>query len=290
MYEILKPEVHKLTRKLAQEFAEMAVATDRPLSNDRTSKFRKIVENGQLRNLLWAKYWCEDLKKWLRVSGQHTSTFFTTYEPLPDVFVTIEQYRGSGVEDGVKLFATYDSRQSAKTTGDINSQFQGITPELANVSRRVVNTCVSAFAYAKYQDAYTKIPAAERAEAMLDNVQFIQWLDGLITSSAAEDQLRRSSVVAAMYLTWKKSQKAASDFWTLVRDETGSVPTSPDRMIAKFLNTISIDSGHGARAGAMRKACPREFFVKCIHAWNAWRRNATTDLKYFHNKDIPAIC
>ena len=32
-----------------------------------------------------------------------------------------------------------------------------------------------------------------------------------------------------------------------------------------------------------------ETMVKCIHAWNAWRNNETTDLKYHPAKKIPAV-
>jgi hypothetical protein len=29
-------------------------------------------------------------------------------------------------------------------------------------------------------------------------------------------------------------------------------------------------------------------FVKCLHAWNAWRRDTVTDLKYHAQAKIPA--
>jgi len=34
---------------------------------------------------------------------------------------------------------------------------------------------------------------------------------------------------------------------------------------------------------------PREFYVRSIKAWNAWRKKETTDLKYFPDAKIPAV-
>jgi hypothetical protein len=33
----------------------------------------------------------------------------------------------------------------------------------------------------------------------------------------------------------------------------------------------------------------REFYVKCLHAWNAWRRGEETSMPYYPDKPAPAI-
>ena len=47
--------------------------------------------------------------------------------------------------------------------------------------------------------------------------------------------------------------------------------------------------GKGGGSNKIKAAPDREFYVKCIHAWNAWRRNETTNLNYYADADVPAI-
>jgi hypothetical protein len=90
-----------------------------------------------------------------------------------------------------------------------------------------------------------------------------------------------------MFATWQKAKQAATDFWTSVRDETGPSPTTPDRRLARYLLTVGLDRGKGALG--VRKAQPREFYVKCLHAWNAWRKQETTNLNYYADKPVPVV-
>ncbi len=61
----------------------------------------------------------------------------------------------------------------------------------------------------------------------------------------------------------------------------------PDRKLARYLLTVGVHVGGGTHK--IKTASQREVYVKCIHAWNAWRKEESTDMKYYVDKEIPAI-
>jgi hypothetical protein len=150
---------------------------------------------------------------------------------------------------------------------------------------------VTGIAYVQFGDRYTTMPAADRAECLLDehNKMFIRWVDKTIGSQKLDAHMWRSPVVAAMNATFQKNKKDADAFWTLVRDGSGPNHKSPDRVLNKFLLTKYVNKAGGVTSrSAKALAAPREMYVKCLHAWNAWRKDTTTDLKYHAQGKIPA--
>ena len=288
MWKLESAKTVKATKSLATEFSTMDAAPhDRPLSERRLAIYGKMLERGEFRPCNWAKAFCGETDQWYRVNGKHTSIMLSGLNELPEFFINLESYKCDTLEDVAKLYSTYDSKIASRTSADVNRIFAGSVPALSEVPLRVVTATISGMSYAEHGQMYGKIPAAERAEAILDNVDFCLWVHEMIGDGSKYQHLRRVPVVAAMFVCWTKSHKAATDFWTAVRDETGKSPTLPDRRLAKFLVTIAVNTGQGAFHA--RKAQPREFFVKCIHGWNAWRKNETTDLKYYAAKKIPAV-
>lgn len=261
---------------------------DRPLSERRIAVYRSILARNEFRPCVWAKAFCGETDQWYRVNGKHTSTMLSALDEIPEFYVTVEEYSCDTLEDIAKLYATYDSKLAARTTSDINRTFAASVPELANMNIRVINLAVSGIAYRQHLDAYSSIPAAERAEAILDKIDFTIFLDQIIQSGQARP-LSRIAVAAAIYGTWERNRKLAEAFWCSVRDETGERPDLPDRRLAKYLTTISVNNGQGASGPRSRRETPRAFFVKCIHAWNAWRKGEKTELKYYIDAKVPAI-
>jgi hypothetical protein len=90
-----------------------------------------------------------------------------------------------------------------------------------------------------------------------------------------------------MHSSYQKSRRDANEFWLAVRDGTGATPKSPDRVLNRFLLSKAVIGSKTSRHAA-GLVSPREMFVKCLHAWNAWRRDTTTDLKYHAQAKIPA--
>lgn len=289
-----KPATVKVTTKLAKEFAEMEAAhVDRPLSERRLQVYRKVRADGGFRPVTWAKAWCKDTSQFYRVNGKHTSTLFSDGENPDGLFVTIEEYVCDTLEDVAKLYATFDSQSQTRNATDVNRSFAAVIPELAQIPFTTINLLVGGLNYepASHAGGSYRAQPAERAEALFDNVDVCVWLLGILgTDRKANPHIWRVPVVAAMVSTYRKAQKAALEFWTAVRDETGVKPDLPDRRLAKFLSiTVSDQGAHSTAASKRFRITSREYFVKCIHAWNAWRKNESTQLNYHVNAKVPAL-
>lgn len=297
------PKTFRVTTKLATEFAEMdAVNIDRPLSERRLQVYERMVRAGGFRPVTWAKAYCLETDQHYRVNGKHTSTLLSRLDlkAVPDQHVIIEEYDCETLADVAQLYATYDSKTMTRTAGDINHSFAVTIPEMKDMERGVVNLLVAALDYE--QNPSTNYgggtaagkTAAEKAEALFDNVEVCQWVTQIVPSrggGSKHSHLCRTPVVAAMMGTWRKSRADATKFWLAVTNETGPSPTLPDRKLARWLLQMKV--GGGGRGGSDTpkrfKALPKEFYVKCVHAWNAWRKDETTNLQYYADKPIPAI-
>ena len=294
-YELVgTPKAEKVTKSLAIKFRDMdPVPHDRPLNPRRVEAYRKMLAAGLFRPVQWATVHCNETQATYRVNGKHTSNLFSQYDELPQtIHATIEHYHCDDLDDVARLYATFDSRTQVRTTNDINRAFAAIDPELAELPTKIINLCVTAIAYCKHGDNYAQIPAAERAECLLDeqNKAFIAWVHSVLGNSGNREASRllwRSSVVAAMHASYQKSRRDANEFWLAVRDGTGSTPKAPDRVLNRFLLSKSVLGSTTSRRSS-GLVSPREMYVKCLHAWNAWRRETTTDLKYHAQAKIPA--
>lgn len=294
-YELVgTPKTERMTRGLAVSFRDMDAAPhDRPLNPKRIDAYKKMLAKGLFRPVHWATALCQETQNTYRVNGKHTSTMLAEADDIPaSLYAMIEHYHCDTLDDVAKLYATFDSRLQVRTANDINRAFAAVDPDLAELSIHVISLCVTGISYHRWQDTYTHFPAAERAECMFDsdNKVFINWVADFFSETKTQPRhLMRANVVAAMYTTWLKSRKAAKEFWQEVRDETGSSPKLPDRVLSRFLLTKVVYKGNGAVSPKAVTAKPREVYVKCLHAWNAWRRNTTTDLKYHASAKVPAV-
>lgn len=296
-YEIVgTPKTQKVTQGLAIKFRDMEpVPHDRPLNPKRVDAYRKMLAAGLFRPVQWATVHCNETQATYRVNGKHTSNLFAEYDEMPQaVHATIENYHCDNLDDVARLYSTFDSRTQVRTTNDINRAFAAIDPDLSEMPAKIINLCVTAISYYAHGDKYSLVPAAERAECLFsdENKAFVQWVHDTLGNSANDltRLLWRSPVVSAMYACYQKSKRDANEFWLAVRDGTGTTPKKPDRVLNRFLLAKAVNSGYQA-AHARRKsqvAAPREMYVKCLHAWNAWRRDTTTDLKYHAQAKIPA--
>jgi hypothetical protein len=297
-YELVgTPKTEKVTQELAIRFRDMdPVPHDRPLNPKRVDAYRKMLAAGLFRPVQWATVHCNETQATYRVNGKHTSNLFSEYQELPQLLhATIEHYHCDDLDDVARLYATFDSRTQVRTTNDINRAFAAVDADLSEMPTKIVNLCVTAVSYSRNGDNARHRTAAERAECLLeDDVKvFAAWLhETLGSNNESSRHLWRGPVVAAMYDTFKKSRKASGEFWMAVRDGTGSTPKKPDRVLHRFLLTKTVNHGGmatGGRNASRGTMCgAREMYVKCLHAWNAWRRSTTTDLKYHAQAKIPA--
>lgn len=295
------PKTLKVTTKLAKEWSELTSAyTDRPLSERRLMAYRKMVEQAGFRPVTWAKAYCTEVKEWFRVNGKHTSTLFASIDlsKVQDLYVTIEEYTCESLDDLARLYSTFDSRLQSRSSGDVYRSFAAVIPELKDLPHRFIQDVVSGLNMWANPTSPSKDSAPEKAERLFDEVEFALWLMPLLHTNASKADvtdkgsakpLRRAAVIGAIRATYAKNRAEAMKFWTAVRDETGAQPNLPDRKLAKYLSTMSV--ARGGEAGykpARMRASDREFYVKCLHAWNAWRKGEATNLTYHPEAKLPS--
>lgn len=293
-----KPKVMSASKKIAQEWSEMQEAReDRPLSEKRIAAYRRMIEDQSFRPVTWSRVFCKETDQWYRVNGKHTSTLFASLEPaeLEGLVIVLEDYSCDTLEDVARLYATFDSKTQIRNASDINKSFAAIVPELSHLAYRHVNLCVGALAWdAKPSTPHLGSPQ-DRAERLFDNVKVVLWLCNIVPYDTKKcGHMFRVPVMGAMVSTYRKHQGDANTFWLAVREEDGVKPTSPDRKLAKFLSGVVVESGPAAQKPRIgqslsRRASPREIYVKCLHAWNAWRKGGETDMKYYPAADIPSV-
>lgn len=286
-----KPATHKVTHALAERYATMEPAPgDRFLKSSRVDYLTNAATGGHFRTCEWASAHCKETGKTYRVNGKHTSTAFAAMNgSLPkDIHVIAEHYECDTLEDVAKLYATFDTRNSIRTTSDINRSFAAGIEDLASIGPDIINVCVTGMSMATWGSGeHRNVGAEVRANLLNQSPDFVLWVANTIGNKSEKTRhVFRGAVVAAMFQTWQKAKKDATAFWGLVLDGSGPSHTSPDRVLHKFLLTSRVRIL--ARAGTAAPIDNRALMAKCLHAWNAWRRNTTTDLKYHASAKMPA--
>lgn len=291
-----KPVTKVVTQKFAKEWSEMdEIRSDRPLSERRLNVYKRVLELGEFRPVTWAKVYVVEMDQYYRVNGKHTSTVFanTDLSNKQEVIAVIEDYEADTVEDAVRLYSTFDSQAQVRNQSDINRMFAASIPELKEFEARLINLCVGALNYWKAPGTKgrtnTTLTTADKAEVLFDEIEFCTWVKSILPARSTGHHLWRVPVVAAMRGTWSKSQKGSTEFWTAVRDETGTKPDLPDRKLAKFLYQTKSSQARGEKIPNRFRIMDREYYVKCIHAWNAWRKGESTNLQYYAAAKIPSF-
>lgn len=284
-----KPRSVKVTKAIIEEFTSMTPApNDRPFKQVRFDSYLKFWKAGKFRPATWAKAYCKANETTYRVNGKHTSLMLRSFPKLPDYSVYIEEYECDTLEDVADLYSTFDSKMQTRSASDIYLAFAGTIPQIADFSPKIINAAISGMAYHTWQGNISSTQAVERAELVLEHPAFVVWLYKLMNGYlGSRKNMFRQAVIGAMFGCWFKVHSAATDFWSAVRDETGPTPNSPDRKLAHYLLTHGSDRGRGQ--STLETASAREMYVKSIHAWNAWRTNKSTNLKYVAKDPVPRI-
>lgn len=287
------PRVAVATKELATQYANMGtIVNDRSLRAYRLAHYRKEWAAGEFIPVQWATCHCKETDLNYRVNGKHTSVMICSLDVIPLFYVILIHFEADTIQDVVSLYTKFDPGIAGKSTGDINKVYAGSIPELEGVPERIINICITGINYAMNTDrAWVPQPETRAKVLMLPGtVEFILWANSMLAGKhyTAGKPMRRCGLLATMYLTHQRDPDAADRFWPSVRDETGLKPTLPDRKLAKFITTHNIDNGTKAKKQSPQ-ATYREFHVKAIHAWNAWRKNMPTNLNYYPDKPIPPI-
>lgn len=293
------PKQLTITHELAEEWSRLEpVGQDRPLSPQRVNGYETLFKAGKFRPVEWSKVYVLETQKWYRVNGKHTSTMFSAI-PLreyPKAFATVSCFEADTLLDAAHLYSTFDSKRQIRSKSDTNRAYACLIPEFAAMSDRFVDLMVSGihFHITPYTGAgpQASVSDDEKAARLHENIEFVVWAHSIIEPrNSMTMPLHRVPVVAAMRGSWLKAKAVSTEFWTAVRDETGPTPQSPDRQLTKWLMLhFSMNRG-GMKSHEVKRlrADQREFYIRCIKAWNFYRAGETSKIIYGLNDKIPAF-
>lgn len=279
------------TPNLASTFATMpGVPNDRPIRPGIIEYIGTQIAEGKFREAEYASVYCKETDTTYRVNGKHTSTVFSTLNgSFPRAGKAIvKEYSADFLRDCAELYSTFDYSKGSRNQSDINAAFAATRKDLADLPRALVNLAVTGMAYAQWEGTYHQRTHNERAALAIENAPFVLWLDRIFDGWKKDSRfMRRGSVAAAMFLTFNRNQKAASTFWTEVRDGSNSDSKNASRVLQRYLLTTVIQSQR-ANTG-MQNDTMHGMFVRSLHAWNAWRINESTALRYYADAPTPAV-
>lgn len=212
-----------------------------------------------------------------RIDGGHSSRMIDCLNgDIPSgLTAVIRTFTCGDKADMAHLFDQFDARRSMRTGVDKIRAHKAVESSLSHVSPTCAAIAVRGIAFWESQcGEETAIDEDQRIGLLHEHQEFVCWSYKYLKHR----YLNRMSIAAAMFETsfaYSQQTGSCTKFWDLVATE-GAEQGNATRTLASFLrdtfrtNTNSIGKRWDGRA----------IYCKCIHAWNAWVNNTTTQLKY----------
>ena len=276
-----KTETVPLTLEIAKHYSRMATLKgdrdpDTSKGKNRVAWLYDVLISGMFHSPIWStvQIGSEKGKKY-RVDGGHSSVMLTQAGPyFPEgLSVTIRHFRAPDIDTAIDLFEQFNRKHSTRTTTDLiknRAAYEDLLDDIAPTS--IGNIIAGIACHIRLWNPNAEI---EKLDFIRPQSKFIKWA----YSFAGNKKMRKAGVMGAVFSTWVKNRSAAEIFWPMVNEETGKTPDCPTRVLAKFLQNICIDKTIKWTSVAI--------YVKCHRAWNAWRDEKTTNLKYHKKCALP---
>lgn len=270
-----------LTPELAREFAEMTPSRgERRLRPGRVAELKTKLDAGLFHSCDWSFARTPDGR--VRVNGAHSSTMLASLlaEEFPTgLTATVTEFRCDTQHDIASLFGQFDAPGSVRSSADLHGAHASLHPDLDGMRRAGLSLCTNGITV-HWGRGYARRSSQEnRARLIHNHVDFIAWACPL----TKRKHIQRPGIVAAMFATWNVSPEAANQFWRGVSNEDQKPGTST-RILADFLKSSIRDRADPETGRAWSS---HAYYAKCIHAWNAWRSNKPTSLKYYRGRKAP---
>lgn len=287
MYRLITSETKPLTPELAERFSAMMPSpTERAFDPARGKMLREKAEAGQLINFNWAIAIVGD--KEYRMNGQHSSKVLTELNGhFPQgLKVHLDTYEVDSFDGLAHLFRQFDSRKSGRTLSDVSGAYQGLYTDLAGVPRAAAKLAVEGVAWYDKNVEGLPAPKGDDVYTLFGKSglhSFIKWVgEDIFTVKTPE--LKRQTIVAAMYGTFEKNEAEARKFWKEVsRGGVEFEENHPTTVLDTFLKSIIEDK-------KKLELKPANFYQASVYAWNAYREGKTlSNVKYDTKKGLYAV-
>lgn len=273
----LETTVVNVTRELALDFATMpAWKGERPLRQDRVDMLTAKISDGLFHSPTWALARLGALS--YRINGQHSSHALAKCGNIPaGLQATILEFEVNSERELADLFGQFDNPVSTRRLREVIHAHAAVDEKLATCPINTLQVILSGVTQALGEGQVT-CSIEQKASLMFSHGRFIEFA----RRYANRRTLMYQAVIAAMYLTWKRDEERAEQFWNLVLAEDHPDSNNATRALARFLNgEVAGRSHRGLRWDR------RAIMVKCLHAWNAYWRSHSTSLKYVQDAPIP---
>ncbi len=285
-FRLINAEVKPLTRELAEEFRDLeASPTERSLDESRVKHLREKAEAGQLVTFNWSTAKLGSRK--LRMNGMHSSTMLCGLNGnFPEnLKVHLDTYEVDSPEALAILFRQFDDRKSGRTPSDVSGAYQGLYADLQDVPRASAKLAAEGVAYYRTKVEGLPSPGGDDRDSLFGETGlhgFVRWIGELITIKTPE--LKRPTIVAAMFGTFSKNENEARKFWAEVaRGGVEYEENHPTTVLDAWLKAA-------IEGGQKRELKPAHFYQGSTFAWNAYREGKTiTSIKFDTKKGLVAV-
>ena len=216
------------------------------------------------------------------LNGQHCST--GVRNTGISVNITLLQYACKDKAEMSHLFRQIDDGMNTRSILEVLNVERNIIGKgyWLRTTAPLLVTAVSLLEIQFANMGNARMSRDRKAEILTTYMEVGDFIDNIVGASTRDMTvrfLRRGSVVAAMIKTYQKRKHSAQIFWEQVRDGIGLNRNSPQLRLRNYLMAITLQG----------KGQNRQVFVKCIHAWNAYVTNSTTDLRYLESAKMPIV-
>jgi len=217
------------------------------------------------------------------MNGQHIT--LAILNSKKQIIATLKEYECPTAEDASLLFRQFDSHRSRSLNNCVKVEANALGIKWPG---KIVTLILGAGLEKDMKYYLTKEKKIECLKEYIKEGNFINKLltkQGRIMTKEAK-HLLRIATITAMMLTYEKSASDSEDFWIPVIFGENLKKEDPRYKIRNYLMQTSIGRGRGA-SHITDIATTKEMISKCIHAWNAFRNGASTELRYYHRAPIP---
>ena len=291
VYDRLMP----FTRKLAKKFTQMdAFIGERAI---RSKWVNQLITEAKLGRFLGEESALISCKcGWdgaeRRVNGQHTAHMRLNMPPTWNPLVRVRQYYAKTDADFRAIYSIVDGGARRTSKEVVTAVLYG-TADYSSMTTHQLSRLVMGIRLWKCSPAKTGPSIHDILASMQtgtrDLAHEVNRFMLRIRADNAPHMHNRAAVMAAMFATFERSRKDATEFWTRVRD--GGVDTThPAQTLMKYLISVKVHASDRGDQLRHKRAAPREIIYRaCIEAWNAFRRGRPVNLTKELRARVPVV-
>lgn len=282
---LLNETIEPLTRELVDQFYNMPQWDgQRPKKQSHIRALDAALQDGRFHSPRWSTGILNGIER--VADGQHSCHMLhhaNGHFPN-ELRVIISRYQCDTEKDLADLFSRFDSTISVRTKTDNARAAMCVHPDLRKCNAETISFLLSAVVSGSCGVGQkVRIDPLDHAQIVHSHHEFVIWAYPLM--GGKHRLLRRVSVASAVFRTWLKAVDEATAFWRAVIEDDHPDKSHPTRVLHEFLLEAAMSMREPSRR--LKRWTDQAIHVKCIHAWNAFRKGTRTDLKYYANSETP---